>query len=172
MKASQSSIYSWVLIDEGGFTNDPDDNGGVTSWGITIDEVKKWRNSAVSIADMGRFTQDEAKLIFTSWYWTPLHCDDLPAGVDYAVFDAGLLHGIHRATRWLQLACKVDSDGKLGPNTLLAAVKENPISTINNMQIFRRRRIKSHPDRKKFGAGWTNRITRVTNRAVSLVKNV
>jgi|CXWL01.1.fsa_nt_gi lysozyme family protein len=161
MKTSKEQIYKWIFTDEGPYSNDPGDNGGMTTWGITANEVCLWRKvKRVSEADMRTFTQSEAREILDAWYWGPLHCDELPVGVDYIVMDAGLLHGIDRAARWLQIVTGVSIDGRVGPKTLLAAQKFKAVETVARITELRRRRAKAHPDAKHFLKGWTNRITR------------
>jgi lysozyme family protein len=39
--------------------------------------------------------------IYYEKYWNALSCEDLPAGVDYAVFDYGVNSGIDRAAKVL-----------------------------------------------------------------------
>ena len=43
-----------------------------------------------------------AKRIYRSKYWNATRCDDLPAGVDYAVFDYAVNSGVGRAGKVLR----------------------------------------------------------------------
>jgi lysozyme family protein len=49
-----------------------------------------------------------------------MSCDELPSGVDYAVFDYGVNSGISRAAKVLQRLVGTDVDGEIGPNTIAA----------------------------------------------------
>lgn len=170
MKQNKEAIFNAVILAEGPYSNDPGDDGGMTTWGITSKEVAEWRGrKAVTSGDMKAFSQDEAKKIYDALYWKPLQCEALPSGVDYAVFDAGLLHGIVRAAKWLQRAVGTSVDGKVGPLTLEAVGKHDPLALISTITKLRRRRALSHPDWPTFGRGWTNRITRADMAAKKLV---
>ena len=169
MWENREQIYQWVFQDEGPYSYHPADNGGMTTWGITADEVRRWTGKPVSREVMQNLTQGTAKEIYTKWYWTPLRCDQLATGVDYIVFDAGLLHGIVRSTKWLQHVVGARQDGQLGPKTLEAAEKRQPIEIVNAITELRRRRAKDHPDSRHFYKGWSNRITRVRMRCAKLL---
>ena len=41
----------------------------------------------------------DAAKIYRARYWDALRCDELPAGLDYAVFDYGVNSGIGRAAK-------------------------------------------------------------------------
>ena len=45
---------------------------------------------------------DEAKRIYRKRYWDAQRCDELPAGVDYSVFDYGVNSGIGRSGKVLR----------------------------------------------------------------------
>ena len=47
-------------------------------------------------------TVDEAKAIYRKRYWDVQRCDELPAGVDYSVFDYGVNSGIGRSGKVLR----------------------------------------------------------------------
>jgi lysozyme family protein len=94
MKSSQKQVYEWVFIDEGGYTDHKRDTGGPTNLGITREDLARWRKKAVSAEDVKKLSKSEAGDIYTFFYWAPLKCDDLPLGVDYTMFDCGLLHGV------------------------------------------------------------------------------
>src|SRR5262245_41760688 len=72
-------------------------------------------------ADVWRAPQDQVAAIYRQNYWNALRCDDLPAGVDYAVFDYGVNSGIGRAAKVLQRLVATAMDGEVGPETIAAA---------------------------------------------------
>lgn len=169
MWENREQIYEWVITDEGGYTDHPADNGGRTTFGITEDEVRRYTGRNVTDEVMRRFAKSDAFAIYTKWYWSPLKCDHLPTAVDYIVFDAGLLHGIVRSAKWLQLTVGVSQDGRIGPKTLEAVEAKSPLEIVNAITELRRRRAKDHPDSKHFYRGWSNRITRVRMRCSKLL---
>jgi uncharacterized protein (TIGR02594 family) len=81
-----------VLHDEGGNDDDPDDPSGRTSRGITQTDWNSWLKTHPSLpADVFQAPQDQIVAIYHDNYWNQLSCDSLPAGVDYVVFDYGVL---------------------------------------------------------------------------------
>lgn len=90
-----------LLKDEGGYTNNPNDSGGETNFGITIAEARARGYGG----PMKELTLDWAKHIYTVTYWTEAGFDKL-AAVNEAVavkcFNAGVNCGVNRITGWLQ----------------------------------------------------------------------
>jgi Glycosyl hydrolase 108 len=52
-----SQCLAVVLAEEGGYTNDPDDRGGPTNFGITIDDLREWRGTDVTAEDVKNMTK-------------------------------------------------------------------------------------------------------------------
>jgi lysozyme family protein len=70
--------------------------------------------------------------LYKELYWDKVHGDDLPAGIDYAVFDAAVNMGVGRASKLIQEAVGVTVDGVLGPQSLSTIQKENHRSILEN----------------------------------------
>ena len=170
MRVNQAKCFEFIYTDEGPYSNDPGDNGGMTTWGITENEWAEWRGAKHSTeVEMRHLTKAEAAQVYTAWYWLPLYCDPLPSGIDYFQLDSGLLHGIGRAIKWLQIVTNTPQDGVMGPKTMSAIRAMKPGDVIDGLVELRRRRIRTHPDYARFGRGWTNRLTRVTARAKAMI---
>lgn len=165
-----TEVFDLVLKSEGGFSNHVADPGGPTIYGITYSEYLKWKSpNRPGLKEFKKLTQEEAKQIYHAWYWVPLRCAEMNAGVAYVVFDAGLLHGIFNSARWLQLAVGTKADGHVGPKTLEALVEADKVEVITEISNFRMKRIKNLRHYKSFGNGWTNRIVRVKKKAIASV---
>jgi lysozyme family protein len=158
-----------VLRQEGGFSNDPDDPGGATNWGITIEELKKWRGSDVTIDDVKNLKKDEAREIYRTNYWNLMKCEDLPFGVDLTVFDFGVNAGPSRSVKTLQKIIGVEADGSVGPLTLTAAKATDARDIISTMAARRLDYYRSLPTWEHFGRGWTNRTNSVMSAALKMV---
>ena len=91
-----------VLKHEGGFVNHPRDPGGATNRGITHITLADWRGGPVTAEDVRTMSEAEAREIYRSKYWNAIQGDNLPAGVDLAVFDLAVNSGVGRAARMLQ----------------------------------------------------------------------
>jgi lysozyme family protein len=162
----KTSIFHTILLAEGGYTDHHADNGGTTTWGITLSELKKWRApKPVSVSSMKKLTKKEAFEIYDAWYWRPLRCGEMPPPIAYLMFDTGLLHGIGKAARWLQEAVGAEIDGNVGKLTI-AKLKETPLDyVIDKVTEKRLQRAYGHPDRRYFLTGWVNRINSVKAQA-------
>jgi lysozyme family protein len=121
-----------------------------------------------SKADVKALTEDEAGDIYRARYWSAVHGDDLPAGVDYAVFDFAVNSGPARAIMSLQRALGVADDGKLGPLTLAALQHANPRKVVNAICDDRLAMMKRLSTWSVFGKGWGRRVADVRVAALSM----
>lgn len=120
--------FDYVIDNEGKtYTNNPDDHGGPTKFGITMQTLSMWRKMPCSPKDVEDLTLDEAKDIYEAFYWLPLGCDKINnAGVATAVLDYGVNCGVVTSIRTAQRALGVKVDGHIGSETLLAINSPNP----------------------------------------------
>lgn len=97
---------------EGGatFTDDPDDPGGATKYGIS--------KRAHPDVDIPNLTEDQAKAIYEHDYYLAAGCDQLDEPLDLVVFDAAVNLGVHRALDFLNEATNA------GGNTALVVCQE------------------------------------------------
>ena len=148
-----------VLAHEGGFSMHPNDPGGATKYGITIGVLGEWRGRVASVDDVKALTKSEAAEIYRARYWNACRCDDLPAGVSYAVFDCAVNQGVGRAARFLQQSCGVAVDGFIGPVTIAAARAADPGLLLSE---FSARRMHAYGNLaslfRTFGLGWSRRL--------------
>jgi lysozyme family protein len=139
-----------VLINEGGYVNDPQDPGGETRWGIS---KRSYPN-----LDIANLTKEQAGEIYRRDFWDKCHADNLPPALAFQVFDMAVNSGIGTAIRKLQLAAGVADDGQFGPVTAGAVSKmsdqELTIGFLAERLDFMRR-LTTWP---RFGAGWAARI--------------
>ena len=99
-------------------TNDPDDPGGLTKFGVS-----KTNHPNVDVANL---TLDGAKAIYRKGYWDAIKGDQIASGrVAIKFFDMAVNMGTKRATKMVQEALgdmgrSVAVDGVMGPKTLEA----------------------------------------------------
>ena len=74
-----------------------------------------------TVADLKRITDAQVATVYKLHYWNKVKGDELPAGVDYAVFDFAVNSGPKRAAEYLQSLLLVKVDGIIGPQTIAAA---------------------------------------------------
>lgn len=157
---SFDEAFDRLLGNEGGYTNDPNDPGGETNWGITIAEARRHGYTG-SMRDLPR---DFAKSIYKSDYWDILG-DDVHPAIKFQGFDFGVNAGVGTSIRKMQAAIGVADDGRWGP---VSAAKLKSMDINDVLMRFAAQRLffytsLSHwPD---FGKGWTRRIANDLNYA-------
>lgn len=157
-----------LLEHEGGNDDDIHDPGGRTSRGIIQSEYDAYRrHHGRAVRDVWAAADDEVRDIYRTEYWNVMRCDDLPPGVDYAVFDYGVNSGIARAAKELQRVVGTSQDGQIGPKTV-AAARRTPISVINILSDERLAFLITLPTWKRYGRGWTTRVQDVRSLATKM----
>lgn len=158
-----------VLKYEGGNDDDLQDPGGRTSRGILQREWDAWRNSHPGLSpDVWDAPQDQVLAIYKEQYWNTLLCDSLPPGVDLAVFDFGVNSGVGRSAKLLQTLVGSDVDGEVGPDTIAATAKSDPVSIVGQFCDRRLAFLHGLATWGTFGRGWTARVVDVRKEALAL----
>ncbi|MBV1877182.1 MAG: glycoside hydrolase family 108 protein [Pseudomonadales bacterium] len=168
MEANFITSLTQVLRHEGGWADHPKDPGGATMKGVTLATFRRHFGQSMTKEDLRNITNDELGVIYRVGYWSKCHCHELPAGIDYAVFDAAVNSGPGRSARWLQSAIDTTVDGRIGPNTLAKANSKDPIAIIKEMCADRLTFLRQLGTWRTFGRGWERRVTGVQSFAVSL----
>jgi len=134
-------------------TNDPDDPGGRTQYGIAEhSHPEAWLD--------GKVTYAEARAIYADEYVKPFEAITFEPLRDQLI-DFGVNAGPATATRLLQFLLKVERDGHIGPKTLAALAKDNPTALNNALVSLRiswyQDLVRHTPTLQKFLAGWIRR---------------
>lgn len=165
MKSNYDLSLKLVLEHEGGYTNDVHDPGGPTNWGITIYDARAYWKTDATAADVKAMPLSVAKDIYKAKYWDALECDDLPSGVDYAVFDYGVNSGISRSAKVLQRITGANVDGHIGPLTI-AAAKTIEVSKLIDELCDERLQFLHHLSTWPiYSKGWSRRVKEVRHTA-------
>ena len=104
--------------------------------------------------------------IYKQQYWDAISGDDLPSGIDFAVFDYAVNSGVSRAAKTLQAVVGVTQDGQIGPQTIQAAKSYVAMAVTNKRLAF----MQSLSIWSTFGKGWAARIADVKNQILALTK--
>ena len=168
MKETYGRAMAKVYEDEGGYSNDAGDPGGPTRYGITIHDARMYWKSDATADDVRHMPKSIATEIYEKHYAIPLHYNDLPAGVDYAVLDYGINSGISRAARVLQKIVHAPVDGSIGPETVKDALAMDPIKVINAMYDERLAFLRHLRTWPTFGRGWSRRVKEGRSLALSM----
>ena len=145
-----------TLIREGGarFTDNPDDRGGATKYGIS--------QRAYPNLDIANLSEDQARAIYKQDYWDRVSGDKLKSqAVAENIFDTAVNMGPTTATKLAQMILGVGIDGKLGQTTLDAINKLDEKAFLAEFTLAKVARYaaicKRDPTQSKFLLGWINR---------------
>lgn len=143
-----------VLVNEGGYVNDPDDKGGETKFGIS--------KRAYPNVDIKNLTVSSAKEIYKRDYWDRLKADKIKSQkVAFELFDTAVNMGVRTASRIMQGCVSSHPDGIIGNITLqkINAVDEELLLLRFKLAKVARYAyiVKKRPTNKKYLLGWINR---------------
>jgi lysozyme family protein len=169
MKDNFDKALLHVLREEGGFVNHPNDPGGATNKGITIAVYRKWVDKDATVDDLKKISDTTVAHIYRKHYWNAVAADDLPPGLDFAVFDFAVNSGVTRAIKFLQAILKVEQDGKIGPVTLKAANDGVADALVNQYCDRRLAFLKNLKTWAVFGRGWNKRVANVRSISLGMV---
>jgi len=147
-----------LLENEGGYSNDPDDPGGETNFGICRRQYPD--------LDIKNLTKEKAVEIYYEDYWSAHEIDLYPRGLQEIIFDMTVNFGSRGGVKVVQEAAnnknshQIKVDGLLGPETL-RAVKSLEVDRIKAFRVLRFAKICiSNPDMYKYWYGWFRRATK------------
>lgn len=169
--ANFETCLNAVLRHEGGYADHPADPGGATHYGITRTTLGRWRGRAVSKAEVQALSRLEAARIYRVFYWDEVAGDELPDGLDLAVFDYGVNSGPGRSIRTLQKALNVKPDGRLGPLTLAAISQCESRALISSLCRSRLGFLERLRSFSVFGRGWTRRVSDIESLALAMAEH-
>lgn len=173
MDANFDKCLAFVLKEEGGNDDDPNDHGGRTSRGITQREWDKFRIIHPDRPeDVWKASDVDIRAIYHDNYWMP-HCNSLPSGLDLEYFDFGVNAGPGQAIKKLQVTLGITPDGSWGPQTeeaVKALIADKNIGdAINKFSDSREAFYRGLAQFFRYGKGWTNRNEACRKEALSMI---
>ena len=167
MKENYPQALKQVLKYEGGYVDHPKDPGGPTNKGITQAVYDAWqKKNGLPTQSVRNISDAAVAAIYKQQYWDAISGDDLPSGVDFAVFDFAVNSGVSRAAKYLQAVVGVTQDGQIGPQTIQATKTYVAMAVTNKRLSF----MQSLAIWSTFGKGWSARIADVKNQILALTK--
>jgi len=168
--------FELMLGSEGGFSDDPRDNGnklpdgrpGSTMLGVTQYNWENWTGHQVTHEQMKKLKPADVKPFYKKKVWDACRCNDLPEGIDYLVFDFAVNAGVGRSAKTLQSAVGATPDGAIGPLTLAAVAKHSDKELIDNFSAAKVDFYLSL-NNPTYEEGWLNRVKHVRTAALEMV---
>lgn len=153
--------FALILKEEGGYSNDPHDKGGMTNHGVTHIDWAAWVGHEPTEDEMKALTPDDVMPLYKKRYWDVIQGDELPYGVDYALLDFGVNSGTSRAVKHLQAILGVTQDGIIGNNTMNEISRCDHVDLSGKICDDRLKYLQALSDWQYFGKGWGSRVVRV-----------
>jgi lysozyme family protein len=159
---------------EGPYCWDSGDPGGPTKYGITYIDLAEHRGQkrgtmAHWAPIVHAMTLQEAEDIYASKYARALQFNTLKPGTDVVMFDYGVNSGIGRPIHVAQAMVKQKSSGTLSPAVVNAINQIDANKFVDTMCDERMHYLKNLHTWRKFGHGWTARVTDLRSYAKHLI---
>jgi lysozyme family protein len=175
--ATFKTAFNKVIINEGGYGNDPQDSGGETYKGVArnmnrnwegweiVDALKKQPGFPASL-DRSIDLQMKVEDLYKTKYWNPVGGDELTDElVAFSIFDFAVNAGVATSVRLAQMVADVKADGDIGPVSIAAINKmdeEHFLAAFTVAKIMRYYKIcENKPVNRKFFYGWVRRALHI-----------
>jgi lysozyme family protein len=152
-----------LLIDrEGALSLDHNDRGNWTSGQIGVGSLRgtKYGISAMSYPtlDIANLTLAAAQAIYKRDFWDRVQGDRLAATVAFQAFDAAVNSGLEAASKWLQMAASVPTDGDIGDETVAAVEALSPVLVTARFNAYRLLAMTTMSGWPLNSRGWARRV--------------
>lgn len=135
-------------------TNTPGDPGGLTKFGVS--------QRSYPLLDIANLTREQAKDLYIQDYYLKNGIQLLPDAFQESVLDFAVHSGPQTAISNFQRLIGVPVDGKIGPQTALAAQTANvqDVKRVYSLQriLFLTKQVEDNPSKLKFLRGWISRV--------------
>ena len=160
-----------VKLEGSAYENDPNDSGGCTKYGITLDDLTE---ANADLDHDGEFTCNDVKsmqdadsrVILKKIYWDFFKADSIDnQSVAEYIVDSGLNMGRILIAKWVQGIVGVDADGHPGKMTVQAINAHFDADEFNKLYEERIERytniVNKRPSQSAFMKGWVNRANAI-----------
>ena len=161
MSTAFDTAFGRLMSYEGGYSNDPDDPGGETNFGISKRSFPE--------VDIANLTEEQAKVIYLEKFWIPLRLNHVvEPNIAAEIFEQGVNLGNKMAVKNAQSALNylgggLKVDGDMGPVTVGAinGFKDQHLlfRILNGIQFcYYLNLVKVNLKQRKYARGWLRRI--------------
>lgn len=156
--ADLNKAMTYLLPNEGGYVDNPNDHGGCTNHGITKISLAAYRHAPVTCDDIKRITIAEVTAIYRVNYWDALRLDLINhQGVATALFDIGVLRGIGTSRMYAHWVCSKLNRSHINdcmPDAFISLFAKRARDGFDHI-------VASHPSQHVFLKGWHARADRL-----------
>ena len=169
--ADFNAFFKTLLKHEGGFVNDPDDPGGATNKGVTMNTFKLYAKELLGVEptldNLKIMTDEQAGKIYKKMYWDKVYGDDIEHQNLANIFFDFYVNAGGNAVKVMQrclldMGQNVTVDGAFGAGSLkaLKSVKLPDLYTRYKQarKTYYVDLTKKNPRLEKFLKGWLNRV--------------
>ena len=171
--ANFTKAYEKVIINEGGYVNDPKDSGGETFKGVSRVFNPTWQGWQIidkfktdklfpSILYRNLELEKLINMFYKFNYWDKCMLDNIDnQEIAESIFDFGVNAGVKVSSKLAQKICNVDSDGIIGIKSIDAINSVKPEYFMPYFKIGRIEHyldcVKNNSNNQKFLYGWIKR---------------
>lgn len=161
----EKKVIDFIRECEGSWSDDANDAGGCTLYGISIKTYKAYYGNNMQCKDLRQMTPEEWYNIFKKGFYDKANCGEINNdSIALLVCDMCWGSGTVTAARRIQktLGCKVD--GHIGDETL-AALNANDREVFDKLWNMRKswinELVKNNPTNKNYEKGWMSRLNKI-----------
>lgn len=149
---------------EAGWANDPDDLGGCTMSGCTLNTYRSFYGQDKTCEDLRKMTEKEWDNIFKSGFWNKCKGDDIKnQSVAELLVDFAYMSGVRTAVKAIQKIVGSTQDGVMGPITIGMINRSNQMLLFYKLWTYRHdyfyKIVERRPVSGKFLNGWIKRLS-------------
>jgi len=162
-------MLQFTLKEEGGYSDDPNDYGGATNYGITQGEYNRYRyGKGLPARSVAYITVDEYTDIYRTGYYNLVGGPNFNKSLSCVLFDYAVNCGVSRSVKTLQGLVGVTPDGVCGHMTINEVLYYCSKGHLNNLiaSVLENRKqyylaiVAYDPSQKVFEADWLGRVSR------------
>lgn len=155
-----------ILKIEGGFTNNPNDAGGATNFGITKKVYEDFIGREVSVDEIRNMPEGNAYQIYKENYWDAIGGDYITEfSCAYVIFDQAVNRGVSSA---LKQACRtvgISETGGVNSFVIKSINEYDPYMFVQEYLMysedFYNALVAQKPTNNVFLKGWLNRVDKI-----------
>lgn len=151
-----------LLKIEGGFVNHPEDKGGVTNLGVTLETYRAYCGADKTVKDLQNISYGTWEKIMKDLYWDKVKADEIDSQSLAEIIADWCVNSGLAGVRKVQEIVGCKPDGIVGPITL--SMINTSDAELLHERIWKARQqfyiniVKRNPKQKVFMNGWMNRL--------------